>query len=85
MRRCRGAIANHGRSLAHVVGARVLVGMLHWPRESGIAEDPDLSQGLGRPLTWGRVSHRRSWRVPMCPCLRVSKTWRWAHCFMPMP
>ena len=81
MRRCRGATANHGRSLVHAVDARALVGMLHWPRDSGIAEDPDLSQGLGRPLTWGRVNHRRSWRVPMCPCLRVSKTWRWAHSY----
>ena len=85
MRRSRGATADHGWSLVLAVDARVLVGMPHWPRDSGIAEEPDLSQGLGRPLTWGRVNHRRSWRVPMCPCLRVSKTWRWAHCYVPLP
>ena len=49
------------------------------------AEEADLSQGLGRPLTWGRVNYRRSWRVPMCPCLRVSETWRGAHCHVPLP
>ena len=85
MRRCRGTTAKHGRRLEHVMDARVLVGTLHRPRDSGIAEEPDLSQGLGRPLTWGQVSHRRSWRVPMWPCLRVCQTWEWANCYVPLP
>ena len=74
MRRWRGPTAQDGRRLIHAVDARVLAGMLHWPRESGIAEDPDLSQSLGRPLAGGRVNRRRCWREPLCPRLRVSKT-----------
>ena len=78
LRSCRCPNSSGGRSLIYEVGAHVLVRLLHWPRDSGIAENADLTQRLGSPLAWGWLHHHGSWGMS-CASLRMDKTWRRAH------
>ena len=79
MRSCRCPNPRGGGGLIPEVGAHVLVRLLYWPRDSGIAENANLAQRLGSPLARGWLYHHGSWRMSLYESLRMDKTWRRAH------